>query len=106
MSTIKQTSSLTPIFLRLERSQQCVSRLLKNLRSYKYEPKDYSLYVDLELLRTGLSKLQEDQRHLFVTLQQHKLDLQKASQKVDELLVRFGALEKDIAAYLLKTGNY
>lgn len=102
MTATDTTKDFEQLLVRLERNHTCVLRLTQNLNSYRYEPKNYECFVKLRELRTGFSKLAEEQKMLLYSIKHHTMDFEVALDQVEKSIKKSNGLEQGMAAYLLE----
>jgi len=102
-TTTKGIKDLDQLVVRLERNHKSVLRQIKKMNSYRYEPKDYECFIRLRDIRLNLKQLAESQMDLFDNLQRNRYDFDDATERVEELLLRFKESESELVRYLIDT---
>ncbi len=88
------------LMLRLERNQREVGQLKTTLSSYICEPKTYSLYERIEVLKNRLENLSRTNREIILALKGRKKSVEGYVERVSMQLMEFHELQKGVADYL------
>lgn len=106
MTAIGTIKDLDQLVVRLERNHERVLRQINNMKSYRFEPKDYECFVRLRDLKSSYNELAQDQIKLFDQLQRNTYELPEAVELVEDVLQRFKQIESVLAGYLLDTKGF
>ncbi|MEM9647210.1 MAG: hypothetical protein AAF969_01935 [Bacteroidota bacterium] len=105
-ATEQQREQFQELVIRLERNNNMIQRLSKKVNSYTCEPNNSSCFEKLYDLRHSFKVFSAQQKQIVSLLNQNTGEGQKLHGDIQSHLERFKELERDIAAYLLATGQY
>lgn len=100
------TEHIQELVIRLERNNTIIQRLSKKINSYTCEPNNSSCFEKLYELRQSFKTFAGQQNKIASLLQKNSGQESKLHADIQSHLKLFKKLEKDIAAYLLATGQY
>lgn len=97
-SSVSEAEKST-LIIRLERNQKDLLQLRSTLSSYTCEPRTYSLYQSLEILRDGLDGLSAINSKIMVAIKVNEND-SGLLERAKKLLIKFNQLQQDVEAYV------
>lgn len=102
MTVIEINQELDVVQRRLERQYQATSRLLGKIKSYRFEPKDYSCFQLMQQIKFELGELLKAQEEIIQKIKSKSATQTTVIRDSESLFYRFKKLEKRMAEYLLK----
>lgn len=106
-----QTSSIQPevdentLVLKLERHQRDLQQLQKKLNSYICEPKTYSLFERMEVLRWELEKLRSDNATIIANVKDHTRTMNDYVERIKKQFLEFNSMQKGVEDYIQGARN-
>lgn len=91
--------------LRMERNHRDLAQLSKKLNSYICEPRTYSLFERIEILRNRLERLKDSNSEIMTSLKGHKKSLGNQVERIKQQFLEFRELEKSVAEYMAGARN-
>lgn len=92
-------SEKNAIVVRLERNQNDLLQLRCKLNSYRCEPKTYSLFETMDMLRRGLDSLSKANRDMIRGLRQHKKMMGDYIDRAEQQFMEFQRLHERVEKY-------
>ncbi len=91
--------------LRMERNHRDLAQLSKKLNSYICEPRTYTLFERIEILRNRLERLKDNNSEIMASLKGHKKNLGNQVERIKQQFMEFRELEKCVAEYMAGARN-
>ncbi|WP_149275825.1 hypothetical protein [Pareuzebyella sediminis] len=87
------------LLIRLERTQEDLEQLQAKLRSYRYEPKTYSLFERFDKLRRALEALSHANREIISAIREHRRTIDDYAERALKQIHDFHRLHKGVEEY-------
>ena len=87
------------LLVRLERTQEDLEQLQAKLRSYRYEPKTYSLFERANRLRKALEALSIANREIISAIREHRRTIDDYAERALKQIDDFHQLHQGVEEY-------
>ncbi len=88
------------LILKLERHQRALQQLQNKLNSYICEPKTYSLYERMEVLKWELEKLRSDNATIIANVKSHTRTMNNYVERIKNQFLEFNSMQKGVEDYI------